>query len=265
MASDTASASAPAARAVGTRRASPRFMHATVAPVARRFARNVLPRTTLRSASSDKVWRTAVPLVALGAVAFLLWRLRCQRTSTPLPAKKVGATTSSVAAALPPLPLQAANTELRRLGRSERASAASLPRPASVERSYVTQAALAIHLGMPAELRRIASEMQRAGRDSEAGLLCNYALLLERSKLSNNRIMAEVTRMLQAGAAACRGSRPQAAPPTSVASPRGGPQLDSRVQPQLDGSLITPIPMLAVGSTLQKLAGAPRRRRASGS
>jgi hypothetical protein len=114
---------------------------------------------------------------------------------------------------------------------------------------------------MPAELRRIASEMQRAGRDSEAGLLCNYAVLLERSKLSNNRIMAEVTRMLQAGAVACRGSRPAPAP---LGSP-SAPHPDSRAERQLDGPLITPIPMLVVGSTWQHLAASPRRRRAASS
>ncbi len=232
-------------------------MHAAIAPGVRRFAGNVWPRTTLRHASSGELWRTALPLIALGSVAFLLWRLRRQRTSTSS-AAKVGAT-STVSA---PLPLRAANTELRRLGRPARASGEAPPRPANVEPSYVNQAALAVHLGMPAELRRIASEMQRAGRDSEAGLLCNYAVLLERSKLSNNRIMAEVTRMLQAGAVACRGSRPAPAT-TSLREPSAPP--DSRVERELDDSRITLIPMLAVGSTWQHLAASPRRRRASSS
>jgi hypothetical protein len=43
--------------------------------------------------------------------------------------------------------------------------------------------------------------MDRAGLDVEAGLLNNYALLLERSRTSRPRVLAEVTRMLQAATA----------------------------------------------------------------
>lgn len=80
-----------------------------------------------------------------------------------------------------------------RLARPERA-AAFLP-----ERSpWVYRARQALRLGGPAELRRLAREMARAGWEAEAGLLDNYSLLLERSNTSRRRVLAEVARMLEA-------------------------------------------------------------------
>lgn len=63
---------------------------------------------------------------------------------------------------------------------------------------WVHRAEVAIRLGRAGDLRAIAAEMQRAGQDIEAGLLDNYALLLDRSRSSRERVLAEVTRMLRA-------------------------------------------------------------------
>jgi hypothetical protein len=76
-----------------------------------------------------------------------------------------------------------------------------LPLPA------VQRAALAITLGKPNDLRRLARDLQRAGQDIEAGLLENYALLLERTHADRERLLAEVTRMLRAAAAERRSAR----------------------------------------------------------
>jgi hypothetical protein len=77
---------------------------------------------------------------------------------------------------------------------------------------------LAVHRGQSGELRRIAVEMDRAGLDTEAGLLNNYALLLERSHASRPRVLTEVTRMLQAAAAHRRTT-----PGTRLDGPRDAP------------------------------------------
>jgi hypothetical protein len=63
------------------------------------------------------------------------------------------------------------------------------------------RAALAITLGQPAALRRLALDLEQAGQEAEAGLLGNYALLLERSNASRERVMTEVARMLRAAVA----------------------------------------------------------------
>lgn len=84
----------------------------------------------------------------------------------------------------------------------------------------VHRAALAISLGQPAELRRLALDLEQAGREAEAGLLGNYALLLERSNVSRERVMAEVARMLRA-AVAERRSTQRTRRSASVALPPG--------------------------------------------
>jgi hypothetical protein len=93
-----------------------------------------------------------------------------------------------------------------------------LPLPA------VHRAALAITLGKPAALRRLARDLERIGQDVEAGLLDNYAVLLERSNPDRNRLLAEVTRMLRAAAAERRSARRSTPaiqwPPTGL--PHGG-------------------------------------------
>jgi hypothetical protein len=90
-----------------------------------------------------------------------------------------------------------------------------LPLPA------VHRAALAITLGKPAALRRLARDLERIGQDVEAGLLDNYAVLLERSNPDRNRLLAEVTRMLRAAAAGRRSAR--RASPAIPWPPRGMP------------------------------------------
>lgn len=93
-----------------------------------------------------------------------------------------------------------------------------LPLPA------VHRAALAIRLGKPAALRRLARDLQRIGQDIEAGLLENYALLLERSNPDRDRLLAEVTRMLRAAAAERRSVRRTS--PAIPWPPTGQPALD---------------------------------------
>jgi hypothetical protein len=90
----------------------------------------------------------------------------------------------------------------RHVSRATPPGSFELPLPA------VHRAALAITLGKPNDLRRLARDLQRAGQDIEAGLLDNYALLLERSENPNrDRLLAEVTRMLRAAAAERRSAR----------------------------------------------------------
>jgi hypothetical protein len=117
---------------------------------------------------------------------------------------------------------------------------------------WVNQAALAIHLGRPGELRRLAGEMERVGQDVEAGLLCNYALLLERSQVSRKLILAEVTRMLEAAALARAPVSPSRAQDASqgVAPPGGsGAPSAEEVNPAPESSRpLSPIPILSVGN-----------------
>jgi hypothetical protein len=137
--------------------------------------------------------------------------------------------------------------------------------------SWVQRAALAVHLGQPAALRRIAEEMEWVGREIEAGLLKNYALLLERSKVSRGRVLTEVTRMLQAatghrrsaltaaggrsttGAAAAEPDRrmpdrPAPAPAAPAhAQPAAWQPTAARV-PDLSTRRIVPMPVLPIGA-----------------
>jgi hypothetical protein len=160
-------------------------------------------------------------------------------------------------------------------------SAWSVPaRSTEMAAPWVQRAALAIHLVRPAALRRIAEEMERADLAIEAGLLKNYALLLERSSSSRDRVLAEVTRMLQAATAHRRilphaSSRRGAAsvhepPPSRAVSPQAAvPVLpswaappprstesmpdDSRAPPNASSRPLVPLPVLPV----------ERRRRAA--
>jgi hypothetical protein len=107
-----------------------------------------------------------------------------------------------------PLP-SAAPAAKRRAAPAPRARCVTRSAPCSIELPLpaVQRAALAITLGKPSDLRRLARDLQRAGQDIEAGLLENYALLLERTNVSRDRLLAEVTRMLRAAVAERRSSR----------------------------------------------------------
>jgi hypothetical protein len=116
---------------------------------------------------------------------------------------------------------------------------------------WVHRAALAVQRGRADELRCIAREMEGAGLDVEAGLLNNYALLLERSRASRPRVLTEVTRMLQA-ATAHRRSTPSAAPEAPIAAPAAAATL-ARPMATIDavskaGSSrpLIPMPMLPI-------------------
>jgi len=138
----------------------------------------------------------------------------------------------------------------------------SLPLP------WVHRAEIAVRLGRADELRGVAVEMQRAGQDIEAGLLENYALLLERSRSGRERILAEVTRMLRAATEHRRSAPPEptaadhaeridstGAPPARAPfiPPPPVPRAAARVEPRdvsTDASKarpVIPMPVLAIG------------------
>jgi hypothetical protein len=102
---------------------------------------------------------------------------------------------------------------------------------------WIHRAEIAVRLGRADELRGIALEMQRAGQDIEAGLLENYALLLERSRSSRERILAEVTRMLRAAT-----THRQSAAPERAAVSHSAP-IDVTSAPQARASFIPPPPV----------------------
>jgi hypothetical protein len=116
---------------------------------------------------------------------------------------------------------------------------------------WVQRATLAIQQGRADELRRIALEMDRAGLDAEAGLLNNYALLLERSRASRRRVLTEVTRMLQA-ATAHRRTTPVAAfeEPSHVAAvattPAPPPATIHRASKDASTRPLIPMPTLPI-------------------
>lgn len=103
------------------------------------------------------------------------------------------------------------------------------PRPGPVEPPPgARRSALAIGLGQPEELRRLALEFEQTNQEAEAGLLRNYALLLERTGANPQRVMTEVTRMLRAAATARKNTRqaPLTAPtnpPATASAPRARP------------------------------------------
>jgi hypothetical protein len=200
-------------------------------------------------------WRAALPVIAVGSVAFLLWRVRRSTALSGAPlVATVRAEPATRAQNTPWAGFQGASAACIAESSPEReppeAAARNLARPRAVAvlptlppfsksfavaSPWVNQAALAIHLGRPGELRRLAGEMERAGQDVEAGLLRNYAVLLERSTMSRKLVLAEVTRMLEAAAAARKldageSSSLSRTPPADVDPP------------------IFPIPVLSVGN-----------------
>ncbi|HWO12459.1 MAG TPA: hypothetical protein VNN80_23340 [Polyangiaceae bacterium] len=89
----------------------------------------------------------------------------------------------------------------------ELASSWGVPHPAAPGLPWVERASVAIHLRQPGELRRIARELEAADYPVAAGLIDNYALLLERSRASLSRVLAEVRRLLVAALMAPRATR----------------------------------------------------------
>ncbi len=127
---------------------------------------------------------------------------------------------------------------------------------------WVHRAEVAIRLGRADELRGVAAEMLRAGQDIEAGLLDNYALLLERSRSSRERVLAEVTRLLRAATVHRRGAPPEprrapSSPPVSVLEGRASfippPPPAAPVEPRRASSgapserPVVPMPVLSIG------------------
>lgn len=129
------------------------------------------------------------------------------------------------------------------LGSRGAVSSLELPLPG------VHRAAVAITLGRPAELRRLARDLQRAGQDTEAGLVENYALLLERVPVSRERVLTEVTRMLRAAAAERRSARRTAPaiawPPTAV--PRSSKPSEAEDERAQESNGVALLPQLSVG------------------
>jgi hypothetical protein len=112
---------------------------------------------------------------------------------------------------------------------------------------WEAQAARAITWGRTSELRQIADEMARDGWDSEAGLLRNYALLLERSTASRERVLAEVSRMLEAaGRLRARAAPREKAAATDVVS------ADPTIEQDASGAdaPIQPLPTLSIGKAV---------------
>jgi hypothetical protein len=143
-------------------------------------------------------------------------------------------------------------------GEVEFAEFRSVPAYSGIELTWAHRAAMAVELGHPSELRRIAQQMALAGSESEAGLLNNYALLLERSRSSQARVLAEVTRMLQSASAErqtavlerrermAEGAAPGAPSPVAVAGadPRGA---SDRARAAQEQAPLVPMPVLPIG------------------
>jgi hypothetical protein len=164
--------------------------------------------------------RRALTVLAVSSVALLLWQARKVRRaarvgsaadlarSRPARANLVGVEKPTRIPA--PAPLRRPPSEPR----VEVAHELEMSYPPGVGVPWLNQAALAIQLQNPGELRRIGRAMRAAGHDIEAGLLGNYALLLERSAGAKARILTEVTRLLEEAAELMLGS--------SRGSPRHG-------------------------------------------
>lgn len=149
-------------------------------------------------------------LAAAGSVAFLLWQIQ-RRTgpasgAAPAPAAERSAPEQQRDAALP---VRTGATREARRAPSGGGLAAASERP-ELAASWVHRARLALRRGGADGLRRLGADMAHAGLEVEAGLLGNYALLLERSSSSRPRVLAEVARMLEA-ASVHRGAAPAAA------------------------------------------------------
>jgi hypothetical protein len=221
-----------------------------------------LRRLTLKKSVSERRTRgeagPVLVLVALGSVAFLMWQAQRRAKATaaegtlirpPPPADVEQAFRVPPASAPPDL----GRPIFRELEPESDDVATndvlSVPAYSGLALTELQRAAVAIQLGQPSDLRRIALEMELAGQDIEAGLLNNYALLLERSRNSRPRVLAEVTRMLQA-ALATRREAHRERPPSAVSSEPGAepnaPRLagESVASPQAP---LVPMPVLAVG------------------
>ena len=160
------------------------------------------------SASGPKQ-RRALPLLllaGLGCVAFVLWREQRRRQashSIDSAALRAPATRAAGApqAGSPQVTPVAGSSDARRpvgvtpLSVVDTAAASAR---AAIHHGAPQRAARAVHRGQPGQLRELARELAQHGREAEAGLLQNYALLLERPGVNRARVLAEVTRMLQA-------------------------------------------------------------------
>jgi hypothetical protein len=179
-----------------------------------------LARPGRPSRSSRRLWLA----VAVGSVALLLRAARRRRARaseprpTPVPAPRGPdrPTAKSLPPHVPADEARAASVEPHRSSLANAAGDSKRNAPAARADHFVCRiapysielplpavhrAALAINLGKPAALRGLARDLQRIGQDIEAGLLENYAVLLERCNPDRNRLLAEVTRMLRAAAA----------------------------------------------------------------
>jgi hypothetical protein len=197
------------------------------------------------SPTSRQLWLA----VAVGSVALLLLAARHRRrsgaagprpTRVPMPRGPDGPGAKPLPAHAPDDEARPASVEPHRSSLANAAGDATREAPAAPADRFVCRiapysielplpavhrAALAISLGKPAALRRLARDLQRIGQDIEAGLLENYAVLLERSNPDRNRLLAEVTRMLRAAAAERRSARRTS--PAIPWPPTGRPALDS--------------------------------------
>lgn len=88
----------------------------------------------------------------------------------------------------------------------------ALPSHGAPRAPWLRRASVAIHLGQASELARIARELDAAGYPAAAGVLDNYALLLERST-AKSRILVEVTRLLSIALAEAPTTNPRARAP----------------------------------------------------
>jgi hypothetical protein len=145
--------------------------------------------------------------IAAGCLALAWARARRQRPgASPKPEPTSSGPQRRVVAALPPGRALASSDASAAVKPAIARVAPTITMPTWADLSgspdvasrWMERADQAIALGRPWALRHIAGEMERAGREAEAGLLNNYALLLERSRGSRARVRAEVSRMLQA-------------------------------------------------------------------
>jgi hypothetical protein len=140
-------------------------------------------------------------LAAAGSVAFWVWQM--QRRAGPAAEASPGpaterSTPGRTASSTVHFPMNAVPREANGAERwLSRGRTAALPQRSL---SWVYRAQQVLRMGGPAELRQLAVEMANAGLEAEAGLLDNYALMLERSSNSRPRVVAEVARMLEAAA-----------------------------------------------------------------
>lgn len=155
-------------------------------PVAALFlATSLAARPAIARAAARRRARRSLLLVATaGSVAFWLWQRQRQRRPSSIPSGAV---------------LREPERELARCRAAARAAVpAGAPSAAAPWPRRVTSA---VHEARAAELRRVAAKLLAADRELEAGLLSNYALLLERSPASHARVVTEAERMLRAAAA----------------------------------------------------------------